>query len=84
MEVWLVRCEKKADILDFNFDSDLVDGQSAMGKSMRLCVPEPNVARLPVIIDSSKWAVIEEGLKWAQGKNSIVKSISLKSATGSH
>merc|ERR1719401_370527 len=48
-----------------------------MGKFMRLCVTEPNVARLPFMIDSSKWTVIEEGLKCVQGK-SIVNSISLK------
>jgi 5-methyltetrahydrofolate--homocysteine methyltransferase len=77
MEVCLAQCEKKADILDFNFDSDLIDGQSAMGKFMRLCVTEPNVAKLPFMIDSSKWPVIEEGLKCVQGK-SIVNSISLK------
>jgi len=77
MEVCLQQVEKKADILDFNFDSDLIDGQSAMGKFMRLCVTEPNVARLPFMIDSSKWNVIEEGLKCVQGK-CIVNSISLK------
>nr|UKS50369.1 B12-dependent methionine synthase [Alexandrium pacificum] len=77
MDVCLAQCDKKADILDFNFDSDLIDGKSAMGKFMRLCVTEPNVARLPFMIDSSKWPVIEEGLKCVQGK-SIVNSISLK------
>merc|ERR1719382_9153 len=77
MDVCLAQCEKKADVLDFNFDSDLIDGKTAMGKFMRLCVMEPNVARLPFMIDSSKWSVIEEGLKWVQGK-SIVNSISLK------
>eukprot|EP00931_Biecheleriopsis_adriatica_P110612 TRINITY_DN848_c0_g1_i8.p1 TRINITY_DN848_c0_g1~~TRINITY_DN848_c0_g1_i8.p1 ORF type:complete len:1076 (-),score=345.69 TRINITY_DN848_c0_g1_i8:269-3496(-) len=77
MEVCLAQCEKKADILDFNFDSDLIDGQSAMGKFMRLCVTEPNVAKLPFMIDSSKWPVVEEGLKCVQGK-CIVNSISLK------
>jgi len=77
MEVCLAQCEKKADILDFNFDSDLIDGQTAMGRFMRMCVTEPNVARLPFMIDSSKWSVIEEGLKCVQGK-SIVNSISLK------
>jgi 5-methyltetrahydrofolate--homocysteine methyltransferase len=77
MEVCLQQCEKSADILDFNFDSDLIDGKSAMGKFMRMCVTEPNVARLPFMIDSSKWSVIEEGLKCVQGK-SIVNSISLK------
>jgi len=79
MEVCLTQCEKKADILDFNFDSDLIDGQSAMGKFMRLCVTEPNVAKLPFMIDSSKWPVVEEGLKCVQGK-CIVNSISLKVA----
>merc|ERR1719162_555523 len=77
MEVCIAQCEKKADILDFNFDSDLIDGQTAMGRFMRMCVTEPNVARLPFMIDSSKWNVIEEGLKCVQGK-SIVNSISLK------
>merc|ERR1711979_91559 len=77
MEVCVAQCEKKADILDFNFDSDLIDGESAMGKFMRLCVTEPNVAKLPFMIDSSKWSVVEEGLKYVQGK-SIVNSISLK------
>merc|ERR1712190_32834 len=77
MEVCLTQCEKKADILDFNFDSDLIDGKMAMGKFMRMCVTEPNLAKLPFMIDSSKWDVIEEGLKCVQGK-SIVNSISLK------
>ena len=77
MEVCLAQCEKKADILDFNFDSDLIDGQSAMSKFMKLCVTEPNVAKLPFMIDSSKWPVVEEGLKCVQGK-CIVNSISLK------
>jgi 5-methyltetrahydrofolate--homocysteine methyltransferase len=77
MEICLAQCEKKADILDFNFDSDLIDGKTAMGKFMRMCVTEPNVAKLPFMIDSSKWTVIEEGLKCVQGK-CIVNSISLK------
>ncbi|CAE7027101.1 mtr [Symbiodinium natans] len=77
MEVCVAQCEKKADILDFNFDSDLIDGQSAMSKFMRLCVTEPTVAKLPFMIDSSKWPVVEEGLKCVQGK-CIVNSISLK------
>merc|ERR1719261_1018176 len=77
MEICSAQCEKNADILDFNFDSDLIDGKSAMGKFMRLCVTEPNVAKLPFMIDSSKWEVVEEGLKCVQGK-CIVNSISLK------
>ena len=76
MEVCIALCEKKADILDFNLDSDLIDGQSAMSKFMRLCVTEPTVARLPFMMDSSKWPVVERGLKCVQGK-CIVNSISL-------
>ena len=66
MQVCLAQGEKKADILDFNFDSDLSDGRSAMGKFRRLCVTEPNVAKLPFMIDSSKFPVVEEGLKCVQ------------------
>ncbi|CAJ1435241.1 unnamed protein product, partial [Effrenium voratum] len=77
LEVCVAQCEKKSDILDFNFDSDLIDGQSAMGKFMKLCVTEPTIAKLPFMIDSSKWPVVEEGLKCVQGK-CIVNSISLK------
>merc|ERR550514_2148758 len=77
MEVCVAQCQKGADILDFNFDTDLIDGKTAMGKFMRMCVTDPNVAKLPFMIDSSKWPVIEEGLKTVQGK-SIVNSISLK------
>ena len=75
-EVCIALCEKKADILDFNLDSDLTDGQSAMSKFMRLCATEPTVARLPFMMDSSKWPVVERGLKCVQGK-CIVNSISL-------
>ena len=68
MEVCIAQCEKKADILDFNFDSDLSDGQSAMSKFMRLCVAEPAVAKLPFMIDSCKSPLVEEVLKCVQGK----------------
>merc|ERR1719487_1350117 len=77
MEVCVAQCQKSADILDFNFDTDLIDGKTAMGKFMRMCVTDPAVAKLPFMIDSSKWPVIEEGLKTVQGK-CIVNSISLK------
>ncbi|CAE7575982.1 mtr [Symbiodinium sp. CCMP2592] len=77
MEVCIAQCEKKADILDFNFDSDLIDGQSAISKFMRPGITEPTVAKLPFMIDSSKWPVVEEGLKCLQGK-CVVNSISLK------
>jgi 5-methyltetrahydrofolate--homocysteine methyltransferase len=63
---------KSADVLDFNFDSDLVEGQTAVGKFIRLCVTEPNVARLPLRIDSSKWPVKGEGLKCIQASASSI------------
>jgi 5-methyltetrahydrofolate--homocysteine methyltransferase len=69
--------ENGAQVLDFNFDTDLLDGVSAMGKFMRLCVTDPLISKVPFVIDSSKWDVIEEGLKWVQGK-CIVNSTSLK------
>ena len=54
MEVCVAQFERKAAFLNFNFDSDLIDGQSAMGKFMRMCLTEPNVAKLPFMIGSSK------------------------------
>jgi len=77
LEVCKEQVENGAQILDFNFDADLIDGERAMGKFLRLCVTEPQIARIPFMIDSSKWNVIEEGLKTVQGK-CIVNSISLK------
>merc|ERR1719443_603235 len=77
LEIAREQVENGAQILDFNFDTDLLDGVSAMGKFMRLCVTDPLISRVPFVIDSSKWDVIEEGLKWVQGK-CIVNSTSLK------
>jgi len=77
LEVAQAQVENGANVLDFNMDADLIDSQSAMGKFLRLCVTDPGVARLPFMIDSSKWHVVEEGLKTCQGK-CIVNSISLK------
>jgi 5-methyltetrahydrofolate--homocysteine methyltransferase len=77
LEVAREQVESGAQVLDFNFDTDLLDGVAAMGKFMKLCVTDPIIAKLPFMIDSSKWDVIEEGLKWVQGK-CIVNSISLK------
>ena len=69
--------EGGANILDVNMDEDLIDGEEAMTRFLNLVSAEPSVARVPIMIDSSKWAVIEAGLKCVQGK-SIVNSISLK------
>ncbi len=66
-----------AQIIDVNMDEGMLDSQAAMVKLLRLIAVEPDVARVPVMIDSSKWSVIEAGLKCVQGK-SIVNSISLK------
>ncbi len=66
-----------ANILDVNMDEAMLDSEQAMGTFLRMVATEPDIARVPVMIDSSKWSVIEEGLKWVQGK-CIVNSISLK------
>ncbi|MDI9865099.1 methionine synthase [Flectobacillus sp. DC10W] len=66
-----------AQVIDVNMDEGMIDGVQAMTKFMNLLMAEPDIARLPIMIDSSKWEVIEAGLKCVQGK-SIVNSISLK------
>jgi len=69
--------ENGAQILDINMDEGMLDGVKAMTHFLNLAGPEPDIARVPVMIDSSKWAVIEAGLKCVQGK-AVVNSISLK------
>src|SRR5262245_9809941 len=66
-----------ANILDINMDEALLDGEKAMARFIRLISVEDEIARIPFMIDSSKWSVIESGLKWVQGKP-VVNSISLK------
>jgi 5-methyltetrahydrofolate--homocysteine methyltransferase len=66
-----------AQILDVNMDEGMLDSQAAMVRFLSLIAAEPDIARVPVMIDSSKWSVIEAGLKCLQGKG-IVNSISLK------
>jgi 5-methyltetrahydrofolate--homocysteine methyltransferase len=66
-----------AQIIDVNMDEGMLDSQAAMVKFLNLIAAEPDIARVPVMIDSSKWTVIEAGLKCIQGKG-IVNSISLK------
>jgi 5-methyltetrahydrofolate--homocysteine methyltransferase len=66
-----------AQMIDVNMDEGMLDSQAAMVKFLSLIAGEPDIARVPVMIDSSKWSVIEAGLKCVQGK-SIVNSISLK------
>ena len=69
--------EKGAHIIDVNFDEGMLDGEACMTKFLNLIASEPDICRVPIMIDSSKWSVIEAGLKCVQGK-SIVNSISLK------
>jgi len=66
-----------AQILDVNMDEGLIDSEKAMSRFLNLIMSEPDIARIPVMVDSSKWSVIEAGLKCLQGK-SVVNSISLK------
>jgi 5-methyltetrahydrofolate--homocysteine methyltransferase len=69
--------EGGAQILDVNMDEGMLDGKEAMVRYLNLIAAEPDISRIPVMVDSSKWEIIEAGLKCLQGK-SIVNSISLK------
>ena len=66
-----------AQMIDINMDEALLDSEAAMARFLNLIAAEPDIARVPVMIDSSKWAVIEEGLKHVQGRP-VVNSLSLK------
>ncbi|WBA08916.1 methionine synthase [Salinivibrio kushneri] len=77
LEVALQQVENGAQIIDINMDEGMLDAEKAMVRFLNLCAAEPDIARVPVMIDSSKWEVIEAGLKCIQGKG-IVNSISLK------
>lgn len=69
--------EGGAQVLDVNFDDGLIDGKASMVKFLNLIASEPDIARIPIMIDSSKWEILEAGLQVVQGK-SVVNSISLK------
>ena len=69
--------ENGAQVIDVNMDEAMLDSQRAMSRFLNLIASEPDIARVPVMIDSSKWSVIEAGLKCVQGK-AIVNSISMK------
>lgn len=77
MDIALQQVEKGANIIDINFDEGMLDGVEAMVHFLNLLAAEPEISRVPVMIDSSKWDVIEAGLKCIQGKP-VVNSISLK------
>ena len=77
LEVARDQVENGAQIIDINMDEGLIDSKSAMVEFLNLVAAEPDIARVPVMIDSSKWEVIEAGLKCVQGKP-VVNSISMK------
>ena len=69
--------ENGAQIIDINMDEAMLDSQKAMVTFLNLVAAEPDISRVPIMIDSSKWSVIEAGLKCVQGK-AIINSISLE------
>lgn len=77
LDVARQQVENGAQIIDVNMDEGLLDAEAAMARFLNLVASEPDIARVPVMIDSSKWSVIEAGLKCVQGK-SVVNSISMK------
>ena len=77
LEVARDQVEGGAQIIDVNMDEGMLDGKEAMVKFLNLIASEPDISRVPIMIDSSKWEIIEAGLKCVQGK-AIVNSISLK------
>ncbi|GIF77660.1 methionine synthase [Asanoa siamensis] len=77
VDVALDQVRGGANLLDVNMDADLLDGAKAMTTFLNLIATEPEVARIPIMVDSSRWEVLEAGLKCVQGKG-VVNSISLK------
>ena len=77
LDVAREQVEGGAQIIDINMDDGLIDGKTAMVKFLNLVIAEPDIARVPIMIDSSKWEIIEAGLQVVQGK-CVVNSISLK------
>ncbi|WP_127474778.1 methionine synthase [Sulfurivermis fontis] len=77
LDICREQVENGAQVIDINMDDAMLDGKSAMVTFLNLIASEPDIARVPVMIDSSKWEIIEAGLKCVQGKG-IVNSISLK------
>ncbi len=77
LEVALDQVQGGAQIIDVNMDEGMIDGKAAMIKFLNLIASEPDIARVPIMVDSSKWEIIEAGLKCVQGKG-VVNSISLK------
>ncbi len=81
LEVAREQVENGAQVIDINMDEGMLDGQQAMVTFLNLIASEPDIARVPVMIDSSKWPILEAGLKRVQGKG-IVNSVSMKEGEG--
>ncbi|HZQ88885.1 MAG TPA: methionine synthase [Gaiellaceae bacterium] len=77
LDVALEQVRGGANLIDVNMDADLLDGEQAMTTFLNLVATEPEIARLPIMVDSSRWSVLEAGLKCLQGKG-VVNSLSLK------
>src|SRR6478672_403795 len=77
VDVALEQVRGGANLLDVNMDADLLEGEEAMRRFLNVVATEPEIARLPIMVDSSRWSVLEAGLQSIQGKG-IVNSISLK------
>jgi 5-methyltetrahydrofolate--homocysteine methyltransferase len=77
LEIAKQQVETGAQVIDINMDEAMLDGEAAMAKFLNLIASEPDISRVPLMIDSSRWSIIEAGLKCVQGKP-IVNSISLK------
>ncbi|MBK2124044.1 methionine synthase [Fangia hongkongensis] len=77
LEIAQMQVENGAQIIDINMDDGMLDAEAAMERFLKLIAAEPDISRVPIMIDSSKWTVIETGLKQIQGKG-VINSISLK------
>ncbi|HIP81257.1 MAG TPA: methionine synthase, partial [Leucothrix mucor] len=77
LDVALHQVKAGADVIDINMDEAMLDSLYAMKRFLNLCASEPDISRVPIMVDSSKWEILEEGLKCVQGKG-IVNSISMK------
>ena len=81
LDVARQQVENGANVIDICFDDGLIDGVAMMSRFLQLVQSEPDIAKVPIMVDSSKWEIIAEGLKYLQGKG-IVNSISLKEGEG--
>lgn len=77
LDVARQQVENGAQIIDINMDEGMLDSKAAMERFLKLIASEPDISRVPIMLDSSKWDILEAGLKWIQGKG-VVNSISMK------